>query len=167
MVLAQKHLNDCFDSALFGCLSKLFLPENYQSSCCLFADGFGSFYSSDCWIHTCGKKKNTIFEHGWTLLVATGLLHLGGFFFGYFAVRFLGHEKKECQTVSIEVGMQNSGLGTALASKHFPTMPMAPAPCAMSAILHCLIGSLLASKWSRSNPRVADEVEVVTVQKIQ
>jgi len=112
-------------------------------------------------------KRNTIFEHGWTLLLATGLLHLGGFFFGYFAVRFLGHEKKECQTVSIEVGMQNSGLGTALASKHFPTMPMAPAPCAMSAILHCLIGSLLASKWSRSNPEVADEGEVVTVQKIQ
>ena len=96
-------------------------------------------------------KRGAILENGWLLLGTTILLHLGGFLFGYFAARFLGQEKRECQTVSIEVGMQNSGLGAALASKHFPTMPMVPAPCAMSAILHCLIGSLLASLWARSN----------------
>lgn len=112
-------------------------------------------------------KRNTILEYGWTLLIATGLLHLGGFFFGYVAARFLGQKKQECQTVSIEVGMQNSGLGTALASKHFPAMPMAPAPCAMSAILHCLIGSLLASLWARSNSKVDDASETTSPENIQ
>lgn len=99
-------------------------------------------------------KRDAILEHGWLLLFATGLLHVGGFSFGYLVARIFGHQNKDCQTLSIEVGMQNSGLGAALASKHFPTMPIVPAPCAMSAILHCLIGSLLASIWARFNNRL-------------
>jgi len=100
------------------------------------------------------SKRDTILENGWILLVATGLLHLGGFFLGYIASSFLGRSFQERQTLSIEVGMQNSGLGAALATKHFPMMPLAPAPCAMSAILHCLIGSILASKWARDNDKL-------------
>lgn len=98
-------------------------------------------------------KRDTILEHGVTLLTATSLLHLGGFFFGYLSARIFGQGSRNCQTISIEVGMQNSGLGTALTTKHFPAMPMAPAPCAMSAILHCLIGSVVASIWAKSNTR--------------
>ena len=47
--------------------------------------------------------------------------------------------------------MQNSGLGMALASKHFSAMPMVPAPCALSAVMHCIIGSILAAVWNRGN----------------
>ena len=83
--------------------------------------------------------------------LATSLLHLGGFFGGYVGAHWLHRDRLDKQTLSIEVGMQNSGLGTALATKHFSAMPMVPAPCALSAILHCLIGSLLASRWSRTN----------------
>ena len=101
-------------------------------------------------------KRDTILEHGVILLTATGLLHLGGFFFGYLSARILGQESSNCQTISIEVGMQNSGLGTALATKHFPAMTMAAAPCAMSAIIHCLIGSVVASIWARSNTRTTE-----------
>jgi BASS family bile acid:Na+ symporter len=98
-------------------------------------------------------KRGAILENGWILLLAAGLLHLGGFFLGYLCARFLGKNSQESQTLSIEVGMQNSGLGAALATQNFPTMPMAPAPCAMSAILHCLIGSVLASFWSSLNEK--------------
>ena len=96
-------------------------------------------------------KRDMILEHGWILLLATSFLHIGGFLFGYLGAHCLRRDSLDRQTLSIEVGMQNSGLGTALASKHFSAMPMVPAPCAMSAILHCLIGSVLASLWSRSN----------------
>ena len=74
-------------------------------------------------------KRDTILEHGVILLTATGLLHLGGFFFGYLSARILGQESRNCQTISIEVGMQNSGLGTALATKPFPTLAMAATLC--------------------------------------
>lgn len=102
-------------------------------------------------------KRDTIFENGWILLVATGLLHLGGFFLGYLGGYLFGRQTQECRTLSIEVGMQNSGLGAALATKHFPGMSLAPTPCAMSAILHCMMGSLLASIWARSNSRGSDQ----------
>ena len=96
-------------------------------------------------------KRDLILEHGWVLLLATLLLHLGGFAGGYWGSYLLGRGKIERQTLSIEVGMQNSGLGTALAAKHFPLMSMTPAPCALSAIIHCMVGSLLASKWAKGN----------------
>ena len=105
------------------------------------------------------SKRDTILENGWILLLATGLLHMGGFFLGYMGAIWFGRSSVESQTLSIEVGMQNSGLGAALATKHFPSMPLAPAPCAMSAILHCLIGSVLASKWARENIKGIDSDE--------
>ncbi len=95
------------------------------------------------------SKRSLIFEHGWLLLLSTGLLHLGGFAGGYWGARFLGLDLGRRRTLSIEVGMQNSGLATALASHRFPDLPLAPAPCALSAILHCLMGGFLAARWSR------------------
>jgi len=49
--------------------------------------------------------------------------------------------------ISVEVGMQNSGLGAALAEKHFASLPLAALPCAISATFHSVIGSLLAGVW--------------------
>jgi BASS family bile acid:Na+ symporter len=43
--------------------------------------------------------------------------------------------------------MQNSGLGAALAGRHFAAMPLVPLPCAISATFHSVIGSILAGLW--------------------
>ena len=94
-------------------------------------------------------KKDIILDHWQILLGAVVLLHMGGFFLGFMVGVFLRRDQLECRTFSIEVGMQNSGLGMALASKHFSSMPMVPAPCAISAVVHCLVGSFLAWWWSR------------------
>ncbi len=40
-----------------------------------------------------------------------------------------------------------TGLATALATKHFPTLPLAAVPCAISAIMHSVLGSALAAYW--------------------
>jgi BASS family bile acid:Na+ symporter len=58
-----------------------------------------------------------------------------------------GYGENVRRTVSIEVGMQNSGLGAYLAGKNFPSMPNAPTPCAISAVFHSVIGSILAGIW--------------------
>jgi len=93
-----------------------------------------------------GQKNEIILTAGWRLLAAPALLHLGGFALGYTMARIFGLREDSCRTISIEVGMQNSGLGTHLANKHFPGTA-APVPCAISAVYHCIIGSILAGYW--------------------
>lgn len=93
-----------------------------------------------------GQNRDLILGSGWRLLAAPALLHVGGFALGYFAARLLKLPLEDCRTISIEVGMQNSGLGTHLAKQSFPGTA-APVPCAISAVYHSLIGSLLAGWW--------------------
>lgn len=52
------------------------------------------------------------------------------------------------RTVAIEVGMQNSGLGVALAAK-FPALPLAMLPGSLFSVWHNVTGALLASWWRR------------------
>ena len=94
-----------------------------------------------------GATKPGIQAHWETLLPAVFIVHACGFALGYLWGRILGLREKECRTFSIEVGMQNSGLGSQLAKTHFTLM--AAAPCAISAFYHCMIGSFLASLWRR------------------
>jgi BASS family bile acid:Na+ symporter len=92
-------------------------------------------------------KKSIIINHWSTLLTIVLLLHTGGFLLGYLTAVGLKLNQSACRTFSIEIGMQNSGLGMALASKHFAHYQMASAPCALSAVIHCIIGSTLAAIW--------------------
>ena len=80
------------------------------------------------------------------LLGAVFGLHAGGFALGYVVARVLRFDKIVARTVSIEVGMQNSGLGVVLARKHFAD-PLTAVPCAISSVFHSVIGSVLAGWW--------------------
>lgn len=100
-----------------------------------------------------GLKKPEIARSAAPLFVSVFLLHFFGFFLGYFFARAAGCRESLRRTISIEVGMQNSGLGAALATKHFPHLALAPVPAAISAVYHCLIGSLLAAWWRGRPPR--------------
>ena len=44
-------------------------------------------------------------------------------------------------------GMQNSGLGVVQAQRHFPAEPLTAVPCAISSVVHSVIGSVLAGWW--------------------
>lgn len=96
-------------------------------------------------------NKVAIGQVGPTLFASIFLFHATGFALGYVVMKWLGYGKVECRTVSIEVGMQNSGLGASLAKTHFADMAMAPVPAAISAVFHCLIGSAAAGVWGRSS----------------
>ena len=80
------------------------------------------------------------------LLGAVFGLHAGGFALGYVVARLTGWDKIVARTVSIEVGMQNSGLGVVLARRHFAD-PLTAVPCAISSVFHSVIGSILAGWW--------------------
>lgn len=96
------------------------------------------------------RNATDIVQSGGRLLLAVFCLHAAGFLLGYFFARALGYEKLVSRTVSIEVGMQNSGLGVVLAQKHFAD-PWTAVPGAISATFHSVIGSVVAGIW-RVNP---------------
>jgi len=72
---------------------------------------------------------------------------------GYWVPRWLGRDKRECRTLAIEVGMQNSGLAVALAVKYFSAA--AALPGALFSVWHNLSGSLLAGIWRRQQETAA------------
>ena len=104
-----------------------------------------------------GGAKAEIAQHAGMLLLATFLLHACGFALGYGLARLLRLGVVEARTISIEVGMQNSGLGSGLAktpafAAQFASLTqaaLAPVPAAISAVWHVLIGSVLAGWWRR------------------
>jgi len=99
-----------------------------------------------------GQNAASILDSGALLLLAVFLLHAGGFLLGYAFAWIFGYHRIVRRTISIEVGMQNSGLGTALAQRNFPALPTAPVPCALSAVFHSVLGSLLAGLWRLTPP---------------
>jgi BASS family bile acid:Na+ symporter len=96
-----------------------------------------------------GQNAAAVLGSGPTLLLAVVLLHAIGFGVGYCFARLWGYDRIVARTISIEVGMQNSGLGVVLAQKHFPAEPLTAVPCAISSVVHAVIGSLLAGWWRR------------------
>lgn len=98
-----------------------------------------------------GSSAADVKQSGGLLLLAVFLLHSGGFLLGYWFARLFGYDRVISRTISIEVGMQNSGLGAVLARRHFSD-PLTALPCAISATFHSVIGSVLAGIWRLRPP---------------
>lgn len=96
-----------------------------------------------------GAGRQQVLEAGPALLLGVSLLHGCGFSLAYLLSKLLSRNESVARTISIEVGMQNSGLGAHLARTHFPAGSGVDIPSAISALTHCLFGSLLAAIWRR------------------
>lgn len=94
-----------------------------------------------------GQNAGAVRSSGLSLLAAVVALHGTGFGVGYLFARAFGYDATIARTISIEVGMQNSGLGVVLAQRHFPAEPLSAVPAAISSVVHSVIGSLLAGWW--------------------
>jgi BASS family bile acid:Na+ symporter len=99
-----------------------------------------------------GAGRRDVLAAGPSLLLAVAALHAFGFLLGYALSRLIGCGIIAARTISIEVGMQNSGLGVVLARQHFAS-PLVAIPCAISSLFHSLIASLLAGVWRRTAAR--------------
>lgn len=88
---------------------------------------------------------------GVLIFVAVFLHNSLGYVFGYLTgvvARFTNPKKR---TIAIEVGMQNAGLATVLATGHFPTMPEAAIASAVSCVWHSISGALLAGVFNAAD----------------
>jgi BASS family bile acid:Na+ symporter len=106
-----------------------------------------------------GQNAEAVKTAGLQLLAAIVLLHATGFAVGYGFAKLLRYPTTTARTISIETGMQNSGLGVVLAQKHFAAEPLTAVPGAISALTHSVIGSGLATLWRQTGRSPADETE--------
>ncbi|NRA35844.1 MAG: bile acid:sodium symporter family protein [Polyangiaceae bacterium] len=86
---------------------------------------------------------------GGLVLLAVVVHNSLGLLAGYGAATALGFNEKERRTLAIEVGMQNSGLGVALAKESFGALSALPG--AIFSIWHNLSGGALAAIWAKKS----------------
>jgi BASS family bile acid:Na+ symporter len=90
------------------------------------------------------------------LIFAVVVLHNGlGLLLGYWLGKLTGRSIARRKTLAIEVGMQNSGLGAALAAAHFS--PLAAVPSAIFSVWHNISGGLVATWFQRIENSPEDE----------
>ena len=88
---------------------------------------------------------------GGLLIILVVMLHnICGLAIGFSIGRLLGLHYPKRVAISIEVGMQNSGLASSLASLHFAAFPMATIPGAIFSVWHNISGALVARLYNRS-----------------
>lgn len=92
---------------------------------------------------------------GGLLIVLVVILHnLCGLSLGYGIGRILRLPHSKCSAISIEVGMQNSGLASSLATIHFAAYPMATIPGAIFSVWHNLSGAIVAKIYARQQEQI-------------
>ena len=79
------------------------------------------------------------------------LLNLAGYVVGYAAGVRLGIDEKMRRALTLEIGMQNAGLGATLVLSLFPDREAMAIPTALYTFVCMLTGTLLALIWSRSH----------------
>ena len=109
-------------------------------------------------------NADNVASSGFIVFIAVFLHNGFGLLLGYLTAVMLGLNENDRRAISIEVGMQNSGLGVALATAHFS--PLAALPSVWGAIWHNISGPILATIWSKK-PIVEEKDETdVTQDKV-
>ena len=112
------------------------------------------------------SQGSKFFQSGIVIFVAV-LLHNGfGYFLGYCAGKLTGMNTAKKRTISIEVGMQNAGLATNLATTtaQFASTPESAIICAVSCVWHSISGTLLAGMFAQYDKIKSGHKETATAK---
>ena len=88
---------------------------------------------------------------GMIIIVVVALHNICGLALGYLIGRLLRLTEPKKRAISIEVGMQNSGLASSLATIHFAAYPQATIPGAIFSVWHNISGTIVAYFYTRKN----------------
>lgn len=94
-----------------------------------------------------GGSKSQILKTGLLIFIVVILHNVVGYLLGYVLAHVFKLDRRDKKAVSIEVGMQNSGLAVSLATVHFN--PLAAVPGAVFSFVHNISGPILAKYWSK------------------
>lgn len=95
-----------------------------------------------------GHNASKLLTGGLIVVVVVMLHNLCGLALGYWIGLLLRLTHPKRSAISIEVGMQNSGLASSLANIHFAAFPMATIPGAIFSVWHNISGALVAKMYS-------------------
>ncbi len=98
-------------------------------------------------------NSEKIMNAGLIILVIVILHNLLGYLCGFLIGVLFKMDMSRKKAVSIEIGMQNSGLATSLASSSFPDMSMATVPGAIFSVWHNISGAILAGIYRKMDSR--------------
>ncbi|MBQ3943872.1 MAG: bile acid:sodium symporter family protein [Elusimicrobia bacterium] len=99
----------------------------------------------------------SVVSHNALKILSTGLIvftvvilhNVLGYACGFGLGKILKFNVAKTKAVSIEIGMQNSGLATSLASTSFASLAMATVPGAIFSVWHNISGAILANIFNR------------------
>ncbi len=90
-----------------------------------------------------------IMTSGAVVLIVVILHNLIGYACGFCIARLFKMNVEKTKAISVEIGMQNSGLATSLANTAFPDLAMATVPGAVFSVWHNISGALLSGIYRR------------------
>ncbi|WP_157150076.1 bile acid:sodium symporter family protein [Brachyspira sp. SAP_772] len=90
-------------------------------------------------------NSQRLMQVGYLVIIVVMLHNCLGYLLGYILAKLFRLNNAKCKAVSIEVGMQNSGLATSLAATHFASMALATVPGAIFSVWHNISGSIVAN----------------------
>ncbi len=110
-----------------------------------FVSMFGIFYFTAI---TTATGREHLLKVGLLLFIASLLHNAAGYFFGYWLSRLFGLDKNSSRTIAFEVGLQNGGMATGIASK-LQMLGTLGLPAAVFSPWMNISGSILANYWKK------------------
>ena len=96
-----------------------------------------------------GANAGKLLAGGLMIVLVVVLHNLCGLSCGYLIGRLLKLSDPKKRAISIEVGMQNSGLASSLATIHFAAYPLATIPGALFSVWHNISGAMVARIFTK------------------
>lgn len=97
-------------------------------------------------------NRSAFLNNGLSLVLAASIAvlahHVLGLVAGYFTAKLFHMDEAKVRAMSLEVGLQNSGLACSLASTAFPNT-MVVLPCVLATVIHQVVGPMVANLFAR------------------
>ena len=133
-----------------GFLVQRFFPKFTQKAV-VYLPAFSTLMIAAVVAMVVSHTADRLLSAGLLVIVVVVLHNLLGLTIGYTIGRLLRFSREKCIAISIEVGMQNSGLASSLAAIHFASFPLATIPGAVFSVWHNISGAITARIFAGNN----------------
>ena len=132
-----------------GLLIQKFLPR-FAKAAVPYLPAFSSVMIAVLVSIIVAHSAEDLLNNGLIIVLIVGLHNISGLVLGYCLGRLLGMNHAKRTAISVEVGMQNSGLAVDLAKRQFDAAvyPLAAIPGAIFSVWHNISGALVAKLYS-------------------
>lgn len=103
--------------------------------------------------------RDSLLAIGPILIVVVLVHNMCGYTLGYWGARLFKMPESDCRTVALEVGMQNAGLASGIATQLGKIATLGLAPAVFGPLMN-ITGSILASWWHNRQPEGEQPEEV-------